>query len=294
MLKVKGYLPKKIPDIQPTLGGSIESVIQAVSNLNEIKRTITELLNEKIQEADNIIQEVKTTADQSTQRIDEKVAEFESTAVELIRQIKAIPVIQGNPGKDAETIDIGEIVRTVLEKVPKLDEKSLTQKILKALPENKASLKIIQETFEADPMSVIDKILALPKGKFKLKTEHIDGLEQTIAAFRHQITSKGYLHGGGDTVGAGTNITIATVNGVKVISSTGGSGFTVLTATQTPNGIRTTFTFAAATAQPSFIVSDGIWLKATSAAGNTNWSWNNLLKQATLSIPPTDDVWAVV
>ncbi len=69
-------------------------------------------------------------------------------------------------------------------------------------------------------MSVIEKIMALPDGKFKLKSTQIDGLEQTLTAFRSQL-SRGYLHGGGDTVIAGTNISITTnSSGQKVISST--------------------------------------------------------------------------
>lgn len=45
-----------------------------------------------------------------------------------------------------------------------------------------------------------------------------------MSAFRSQL-GKGYLHGGGDTVTAGANITITTDNqGRKVISSTGGGG----------------------------------------------------------------------
>lgn len=64
----------------------------------------------------------------------------------------------------------------------------------------------------------------LTKSKKKLSSAHIDGLEQTISAVVHQL-SRGYLHGGGDTVRAGSNITITrNTDGTTSISSSGGSG----------------------------------------------------------------------
>lgn len=70
--------------------------------------------------------------------------------------------------------------------------------------------------------------------KKKLKTEDIDGLDQTISAFKTQLDNRGgYIHGGGDTVGAGSGISITNVNGTKIISATGSGA--VLTA-ETPVG----------------------------------------------------------
>ena len=70
-----------------------------------------------------------------------------------------------------------------------------------------------------------------------------------------------------------------------------GAGFTTLTATETPNGVLTVFTFASATAKPSYIISDNVWLKPISKAGTVNWTW--LGTEATLTIPPLDDCWGV-
>lgn len=96
--------------------------------------------------------------------------------------------------------------------------------------------------------------------------------------------------------GPGMTITDSVVNGLHTLtfSSTGGSGFTQLDATETPNGNLTTFTFADASAQPSFLVVDNVWMKATTATGSTNWTWDSGAKQATLSIPASDDIWAVI
>ncbi len=74
---------------------------------------------------------------------------------------------------------------------------------------------------EVDPEEIL-KIFT-QKGK-KLKTDFIDGFEQTIASRFHQL-ARGYLHGGGDTIAAGSNITLTrNANGTVTISSSGGSG----------------------------------------------------------------------
>lgn len=98
---------------------------------------------------------------------------------------------------------------------------------------------------------------------------------------------------------AGSNMTItdSVVNGLHTITfvSTGGSGFTKLTATETPNGTTKVFTFSAASAQPSFLVVDGAWMQAVTALGTVNWTWvGGATKQATLTIPANDDIYAIV
>lgn len=106
--------------------------------------------------------------------------------------------IKGKDYFDGKDADEETIVQKVLKKIVLPDFGKFKKEILSSV-NRKPDLKVIQEKIETDPMSVIDKILALPEDKFKLKLSQIDGLEQTIAAFRSQITSKGYLHGGGIT-----------------------------------------------------------------------------------------------
>ena len=77
------------------------------------------------------------------------------------------------------------------------------------------------------------------------------------------------------------------------MGTTGGSGFTILTATETPNGNLTDFTFPTATAQPSFILADFAQKPAVNADGTVNWTWNNGTKVASLSVPPTNDISAI-
>ncbi len=96
----------------------------------------------------------------------------------------------------------------------------------------------------------------------------------------------------------GTAVTsvVRNANGVVDVTLTGGGGggLTELTATETPNGNLTVFTFAAAAAQPTYIVVDNVWMKAVSKAGTTNWTWNGGTLKATLAIPPTDEIFAFV
>lgn len=66
-------------------------------------------------------------------------------------------------------------------------------------------------------------------------------------------------------------------------SSTGG-GFTVLNTTSTVNNSNQAFVFPTATAQPTVIVSDGVWFTATDSNGVVQWSWSGTI--ATLVIPP--------
>ncbi len=81
------------------------------------------------------------------------------------------------------------------------------------------------------------------------------------------------------------------VTGRLLVSSTGGGGgFTTLQPTETPNGTLTVFTFPTSTGQPTFIVEDNAMMQAVTKSGTVNWTWNNGLQQATMTIPPQDDI----
>lgn len=235
-MKIKGYIPQKKQE-QPNqdLASSMMGTVALFNDLKNTKQDIVSTVNNKINEIDSTVEELKKTHSDSVRKIDDKVQEFEQTAIGLIKDIHNIPTIKGQNGKNAEEVDTDKIAKDVLSKViiPQVNEESIVKKVLTAIPKNPASLKVIRETFDTDPIALLEKISSLPEGQFKLKTSHIDGLDQTIQSFKTQIRNgTGYVHGGGDTVAAGTNITITTnSNGAKVINSTGGGG--------TPGGLNT-------------------------------------------------------
>lgn len=223
---IKGkYLKKRS---SPGLSGlelteSVSSIAEVASELKRLKQEVIDTVDSKVQEVDAHLEALNNA--------NEAITTTRNEALEMIKGIK-----EGPPGNDADEekivtrirsyipqqIDVEDLELKLLSKVPKIGD--LTNAVLKALPKNKASLKVIQERFEVDPMSVVQKIMELPEGKFQLSTKHIEGLEQTISAFQSQL-GRGYLHGGGDTVVAGTNITITTNSaGQKVISASGGGG----------------------------------------------------------------------
>lgn len=206
---LKGYFkkPNNTPKPDSSLAASMLGTAQLFEELKNTKEDIENTSKEKITEINKKIGEVNSVTEENTKKIDNKIVEIEQKAVGMLQDIQNIPKLQGHPGKDADHEAIvkdvvskmptrEELVNDTLSKIPKIDEAKLLDSFISKLPQNKASLKVIRETFVTDPMSVIDQIMKLPEDKFKLKTKHIEGLEQTISAFRNQL-SRGYLHGGG-------------------------------------------------------------------------------------------------
>lgn len=64
--------------------------------------------------------------------------------------------------------------------------------------------------------------------------------------------------------------------------------FAEMTATGVVNGVNTQFTF---TSEPAYIISDGVFYKKTDNNGVVQWSWNSILLQATMTIPPQSSIW---
>lgn len=222
-------------------------------------------------------------------KIDQKIAEIDYKMEEALRLEKGekgedadelkiaqwvlsqIPTPKdGRDGKDA---DEDRIVSKIAKMVPKSDD--IAKEVLKRIPENKASLKVIQEKIELDPEVLMGHLEKLsPKLKDKLGINEIDKLTK--------ILDRRYIHGGGDTVTAGTNVTITrNANGDKVINATGGSGTTVLAATGTIDDTNTIFTF---TSVPTIVVINGASYAATSTVGGT-LAWTNVGTTVTLAFP---------
>lgn len=200
MKKIQGYIPQKQKEITPNLGGSIDSVILAVNEIKTTKQNVERTLDTKIKEVEATVEGAMKVFDDKTKLIDNKVAEFEETAINLIQDIHNIPQIKGDKGDDADEEAMEERLlakipklEQIVKSIPKIDEEKLVKKVLKAIPENKASLKVIRETLKADPLEVATQIKSLPD--FSIKTSQVDGLDKLLKNI--QLSGKGYVHGGG-------------------------------------------------------------------------------------------------
>lgn len=104
------------------------------------------------------------------------------------------------------------------------------------------------------PVLDLDELIDKLKKSKRLTFKDIDGLEQTIRAFSHQLSSKGYLHGGGvPSLSAGSGITLtAKSDGGFTVSATGAT-----IASETPvgavDGSNVSFTVSNT---PLFIIAD--------------------------------------
>lgn len=242
------------------------------------------------------------------QRADEhaaKIREMASLIISGKQKIAALkeaakgePGKPGDPGQHAPPVDIHALKSEILAQIPKpqdgesADAEEIALRVMDLIAESGTPQAAVDH--EAIKQDIIAQLL---DGK-TLKLDHVDGLTQTITALKSQTKpGMGYMHGGGITrLTAGTNVTITKLSdgSYRIAASGGGGGFSTLTPTETPNGNRRVFTFAAATAQPSYIIVDNVWMQATSKAGTVNWTWNAGALQATLTIPATDDILAVV
>lgn len=72
-----------------------------------------------------------------------------------------------------------------------------------------------------------------------------------------------------------------------LVDATGGGGLTLITITGTVNGVNTTFTCS----QPTYVVADGVWSRATDsqASPQTNWTW--AAGTLTMTVPPQSDIY---
>ncbi len=150
------------------------------------------------------------------------------------------------------------------------------------------------ERLDISAIKGMDKTLADIRGSGK-KISIAGGAGRGIQLYVGGV-KKGLVQYANIVAGPNMTITDSVTNGLHTLTFTasGGSGFSQLSATETPNGTIKVFTFSAATAQPSFLVVDGVWMQATTASGTVNWTWASGPKQATLTIPANDDIYAVV
>lgn len=152
-----------------------------------------------------------------------------SDVIERLK-VKGEPGTPGRPGKDAQPLDEDKVVERVRALIPTpkdgkdADEDVITRRVLAKIPTPKNGKDAVIE-HEKITKQVIETL----KEK-KLKPEHIDGLGEMMEGYWKKVRAQsksGIMRGGGDTVVAGTGITITRDSvGRSTIAASGGTGGT--------------------------------------------------------------------
>lgn len=198
-------------------------------NKEDLKKIAIDAAMERVVGSSSVpVKYLKKLIDEMSVMLDEykaaktSVEKYESLTTRFLREIERIEKMQrgeqgapgrdgrdGRDGKDAEEVDLRALARAAaaLVRTPQdgkdaiVDYNKIRKDVVRDIVQNK-----------------------------RLKTSDIEGLRNEIDSYRNQLAGKHYgkdtwARGGGDTVAAGTNVTITVdENGNKVISAQGGSG----------------------------------------------------------------------
>lgn len=198
---VKGiFIKKKAPKTKEEI--LFENTEKTLEELQTLKIELIKTVNLKLDQIDSAIESVKNIEIRDGEDGDPgDPGKPGKDADEEVIVEKVLARIQLPKPKEAEKIDENKIIDALLKRLPKpqtINEKKLAKRVASMLPDKKGDLKIIREQVTVDPLAIIDQIMNLPEEKVKrLKfKKDLDGMEQTIKAFRNQL-ARGYLHGGG-------------------------------------------------------------------------------------------------
>lgn len=156
------------------------------------------------------------------------------------------------------------------------------------------------------PIEIRDALESIQPEDEQLNIEAIRGLKEILEKLEKSVGGRTTIIGGNHPLSTLPDVNAngisdgqvlawnATLGRWEATTPSSGSGFTQLTATETPDGTITVFTFAAASAKPSYLIVDNVWMRSTTKSGSVNWTWNAGSKQATLTIPPSEDIVGVV
>ena len=211
-------------------------IFKMVNDVDTLKVNTERQLEGKFTEIDGVLTETKdvvkeakstlTETKSKLKQIDNNFENLSNEVVDVIKEIKATG-LKGDRGDDGYTPVKGKDYFDG--KTPEIDENKIAEKVIKLIPENKPSLKIIQESIDID--KVVEEVnKKLDEKPFEINK--INGLSGRLDNITRDIARKTGYSGGGDTVAAGTGITITTNNaGSKVISAAGGVKKRVVTTT---------------------------------------------------------------
>ena len=208
---------------------NMPSVGALVYELNNYKKELINTKEKAVSDVEEVIslgKEVLTEAESTVRELDGKYSKLSDEVVEALNDIKS----NGLKGEKGDDADEDAIEERLLAKIPKIEtivkklptKAEIVDEVIKQIPKNKPSLKIIQESIDID--QVVEKVEEKLNEK-PFEISKINGLSGRLDNITRDIARKTGYSGGGDTVAAGTNVTITTNSaGAKVINATGGGG----------------------------------------------------------------------
>lgn len=179
---------------------------------------------------------------------------FTGTEVKQIADYIQSQVKNGVDGADGANGKNGETPVRLIDYWTKEDQEKMISDVLKKLPKTKEGKPLDMKNIVSEVLKEIkmpDTAALVSKGELT------------------EFLRRGGFRGGGDTVEAGSGVSITSVNGVKRISAAGGS-LSVLTTANTIDDSNLTFVFAS---EPTLVVINGqTWREGSVSGGVQIWS----------------------
>lgn len=200
--------------------GSVAGLFNAVAEIQALKNSLVLEFEKRFREIDTTLKKIQLI--EKGEKGDPGEPVNEDRIVNRVRQL--IPTPKNGDNADPKYI-IEEVKKVIIPLLPV--HETIVKSVLKKIPAPKNEMKVLQVTrgAEIDPASIIEALLKLPDDKNPMKL--LDGLQQTVHAFKRQLgeNRRGYLHGGGvPSLVAGAGITLTqTSDGGFIVSSTGSS-----------------------------------------------------------------------
>lgn len=205
-LIAKNKALKAIHD-QEGLVKQMKSVLKEIELTKEETTTLVKEMEEKVKIIDGAIKEAK----ELNPNLESKFDKLSDEIVSALKDIKTsgLKGDKGDKGQDGNTVDAQAIERNILSKVPKTEdllnklpkEQEIIRKVLGQIPENKPSLKVIQESIDID--AVAEKV------KKEISIEDLKDWKDKLQNIRLDISrAKPYYQvagaGGGNNNGGGS------------------------------------------------------------------------------------------
>lgn len=218
------------------------------------------------------------------QMVKNAIATFES-----VKQGKqGVPGTPGKHGKDGRDGQVPsleilqEMLRSILKTIPSAkDEKPFDEdRMIDVLLSSQKFRKLMKNIGSKKEENVQDpeSLMRMVMSEFEKRLPDVGAIEAKIAEVRNHVATKNNWRGGGDTVVAGTGVTITnTVNGNKKITATA-TGLSIITVSGTINDSNMTFTAAVL---PTLLNINGAFYKQTGGA----ITWTYAVGTITLSSP---------